>query len=148
LEAELAAQVNHPNIVQVYEVGTSGKKPYLAMEWIPGGTLAEYLQGQPQDPRQAAEFVETLARAVHAAHAHGIIHRDFKPITIRLVSGGRKPPDSASEAPAESGGLRPPLTPNLPKITDFGLARPTEVGSGLTETGAVVGTPEYMSPEQ
>jgi Serine/threonine protein kinase len=138
LEAELAAQVKHPNIVQVYEVGAYGKKPYLAMEWVPGGNLAEHLTGQPQDPRRTAAFVEVLARAIHAAHAHGIIHRDLKPANILLVSN-----ESSDNTTHQS-----PFTAHQPKITDFGLARLTEGGSGLTETGAIVGTPEYMSPEQ
>src|SRR5262249_26284095 len=84
LEAELAAQVKHPNIVQVYEIGAYGKKPYLAMEWVPGGNLAQYLAGKPQDPQGTAEFIELLARAVDAAHAQGIIHRDLKPANILL----------------------------------------------------------------
>jgi eukaryotic-like serine/threonine-protein kinase len=138
LEAELAAQVKHPNIVQVYEVGAYGKMPYLAMEWVPGGNLAEHLTGQPQDPRRTAAFVEVLARAIHAAHAHGIIHRDLKPANILLVSN-----ESSDNTTHQS-----PFAAHQPKITDFGLARLTEGGAGLTETGAIVGTPEYMSPEQ
>lgn len=144
LEAELAAQVKHPNIVQVYEVGAYGKRPYLAMEWVPGGNLAEHFDGKPKDPRQAAEFVETLARAVHAAHAHGIIHRDLKPANILLGNDERGTRNEEQKTPfiVHHSSFR------VPKITDFGLARPTEHGSGLTETGAIVGTPEYMSPEQ
>jgi WD40 repeat protein/tRNA A-37 threonylcarbamoyl transferase component Bud32 len=138
LEAELAAQVKHPNIVHVYEVGAYGKRPYLAMEWVPGGNLAEHLTSQPEDPRRTAAFVEVLARAVHAAHAHGIIHRDLKPANILLVRN-----DSSGKTTHQ-----PPFTAYQPKIADFGVARPAESGTGLTETGAIVGTPEYMSPEQ
>jgi WD40 repeat protein/serine/threonine protein kinase len=149
MEAELAAQVRHPNIVQVYEVGAYGKKPYLAMEWVPGGTLADHLRGRPQEPHEAAAFIETLAQAVHAAHAQGVIHRDLKPSNILLsvvncpLSAVREGRTFGSLLTTENRQLT-----TVPKIADFGLARPTESASGLTETGAIVGTPEYMSPEQ
>src|SRR5262249_46183438 len=149
LEAELAAQVKHPNIVQVYEVGACGRRPYLAMEWASGGSLADYLNGKPQDPHQAATLVETLARAVHAAPSQGVIHRDLKPANILLS----RIEDRGSKIEVEGSILDPrssilDLQSWVPKITDFGLARPLDAGSGFTRTGAIVGTPEYMSPEQ
>jgi WD40 repeat protein/serine/threonine protein kinase len=153
LEAELAAQVKHPNIVQVYEVGACGRRPYLAMEWVPGGSLAHHLNGTPQDPNQAATLVETLARAVDAAHAQGVIHRDLKPANILLQTTPttehtedteRKKKTSFSSSVSSVSSV----VDFVPKITDFGMARPLDAGSGLTRTGAIVGTPEYMSPEQ
>jgi WD40 repeat protein len=146
LEAELAARVQHANIVQVHEVGDYQGQPYLVLEWVAGGTLAQYLRGKPQPPREAARLLETLASAVHAAHGHGVLHRDLKPANV-LLSSSREPSASAAPAlPALAGGSR--LNELVPKITDFGLARPVHGGPGLTATGEAIGTPEYMSPEQ
>src|SRR5262245_35269489 len=88
LEAELAARVRHPNIVQVYETGTHEGRPYLAMEWVDSGSLAVRLDGKPWSPAAVAALVETLARAIHAAHLHGVVHRDLKPANILLQSAG------------------------------------------------------------
>jgi serine/threonine protein kinase/WD40 repeat protein len=123
-EAEAIARLQHPNIVQIYEVGAHQGHSYLALEYISGGNLARKVAGAAQSPRWAASIIETLARAIHFAHRQGLIHRDLKPSNILLT---------AEEAP---------------KVTDFGLARSVEDNSGLTETGAVLGTPSYMSPEQ
>jgi WD40 repeat protein/tRNA A-37 threonylcarbamoyl transferase component Bud32 len=131
LEAELAARVRHPHIVQIYEVGTHAGRPYLAMEWVEGGTLAQYLDGRPVPESEAARLVEKLARAVAAAHRQGIVHRDLKPENILLET-----------APAASGPFDP-----APKIADFGLARPLQDAAGLTTSGLMVGTPEYLAPE-
>jgi hypothetical protein len=83
-EAELAARVQHPNIVQVYEVGLHDGRPFLAMEWVDGGTLADRLGGEAWAPNEAARFVETLVRAIDAAHRRGVVHRDLKPSNILL----------------------------------------------------------------
>src|SRR6516165_10611928 len=98
LEAELAARVQHPNIVQVYEVGSYQGRPFLAMEWVEGGSLGDRLDGKPWPPGEAAALVETLARAVHAAHREGVVHRDLKPANILLQEGegGRKTDPGAS----------------------------------------------------
>jgi tetratricopeptide (TPR) repeat protein len=145
-EAEAAARVQHPQLVQIFDVGEADGRPYLALEFVAGGSLAEALHGVPQPPREAARLVEALARAVHAAHQQGVVHRDLKPANI-LLSGGRQSPEGSS------GGLRPPLSsPPLaectPKITDFGLAKRLEGSAALTRTGEVMGTPAYMAPEQ
>ncbi len=123
VEAEAAARLQHPNIVQIFDVGEQAGTPYLALEFVDGGTLAERLDGKPLPPPQAAELVETLARAIHAAHDRGIVHRDLKPANILLTRDG------------------------IPKITDFGLARRLDE-AGQTQSGAVLGTPSYMAPEQ
>ena len=88
LEAELAARVQHPNIVQVYEIGSYEGRPFLALEWVEGGSLATRLNGTPWPPVEAASLVETLASAVHVAHGEGVVHRDLKPANILLAVKG------------------------------------------------------------
>jgi serine/threonine protein kinase len=141
-EAEAVARLQHPHIVQIHEVGESGGKPYFALEFCAGGSLADKLGGTPLPPQEAARTVEVLARAMQAAHEAGIIHRDLKPANILLASGGCEPPGDVA-----AGGSHPPLT-SIPKITDFGLAKKLEAASGQTGTGDVLGTPSYMAPEQ
>jgi serine/threonine-protein kinase len=123
-EAEAAAGLRHPNIVQVHDVGDVDGRPYFTMEFVAGGSLTQRLAGTPLPPRRAAALLVTVAEAIHVAHQHGIVHRDLKPSNILLTPDG------------------------TPKITDFGLARRLEGGDGLTLSGAVVGTPGYMAPEQ
>jgi WD40 repeat protein/serine/threonine protein kinase len=147
LEAELAARVQHPNIVQVYEIGSHEGQPFLAMEWVEGGSLADRLDGRPWPAAEAARLIETLAHAIHAAHSQGVVHRDLKPANVLLVASGEW--RVASE---EGGALlatrHSPLATLFPKITDFGLARPLAGDPGLTKSGILVGTPGYMAPEQ
>ena len=88
LEAELAARVQHPNIVQVYEIGSYDGRPFLALEWVEGGSLANRMDGKPWPPGDAASLIETLARAINLAHDEGVIHRDLKPANI-LLAGAR-----------------------------------------------------------
>jgi WD40 repeat protein/serine/threonine protein kinase len=150
LEAELAARVQHPNIVQLYEIGIHEGRPFLALEWIEGGSLASRLDGKPWPPAEAAALIETLGRAIHVAHSNGIVHRDLKPANILLQKkdeGGRMKDDLRPEK-GPSSFLLPPSAFILPKITDFGLAQPTEGGITLTHSGFLVGTPGYMAPEQ
>jgi WD40 repeat protein/tRNA A-37 threonylcarbamoyl transferase component Bud32 len=124
LEAELAARVQHPNIVQVYEIGSYEGRPFLALEWVEGGSLANRLDGEPWQPDAAAALIEILARAIDVAHGEGVVHRDLKPANVLL---------------AES---------DTPKISDFGLAQTIEGGKTTTQSGFLVGTPWYMAPEQ
>jgi serine/threonine-protein kinase len=124
IEAEALASLDHPHVVQIYEVGQHGRQPYFSLELVEGGSLDRKLADGPLPPGEAAQLVETLARAVHAAHQRGIVHRDLKPANVLLTADG------------------------VPKITDFGLAKRLEGQSGQTHTGSVVGTPSYMAPEQ
>jgi serine/threonine protein kinase len=154
-EAATLARLQHPNIVQIYDVGEAAGRPYFVFEFVAGGSLAQHLRGQPQPIRAASQLVETLARAVQAAHANGVIHRDLKPANILLKSdeGDRLTDDKNSE-PSDSfdPDRRSPF--NLPKITDFGLAKcigdedEGPASHGLTVTGDLLGTPNYMAPEQ
>lgn len=132
-EARAVAKLQHPNIAQVFDTGSADGRPFFAMEFLDGGSLAQKFAGQPQDPKLAAEVVETVARAIQHSHDHGILHRDLKPGNILLAADG------------------------TPKVTDFGLAKeiasptadtPAESGGGLTRTGEILGTPAYMPPEQ
>jgi serine/threonine-protein kinase len=129
-EAEASAQLQHPNIVQIYEVGEHDGAPFFSMEYAEGGNLARKLRRDKLPLREAARLAEVLARAVHHAHEHGILHRDLKPSNVLLAADG------------------------TPKISDFGLAKrfalspDSTAEAGPTRTGDVLGTPEYMSPEQ
>jgi serine/threonine protein kinase/tetratricopeptide (TPR) repeat protein len=154
LEAELAARVQHPNIVQVYEIGSYEGRPFLAMEWIEGGSLADRLGGKPWPPGEAAALVETLARAIDVAHGEGVVHRDLKPANILIQESGvrNQAPEvraqqsaSAVRAVADSCRLPPD---SRPKITDFGLAKLLESDRGQTESRMLLGTPTYSAPEQ
>jgi formylglycine-generating enzyme required for sulfatase activity/tRNA A-37 threonylcarbamoyl transferase component Bud32 len=143
-EAELAARVRHPNIVQVYEIGSYEGRPFLAMEWVEGGSLANRLDGKPWPPGEAAALIETLARAIDVAHLEGIVHRDVKPANV-LLSFSRDAQRSAGDDALPSAS---PSNEAIPKITDFGLAQPIEGGQTMTQSGFLVGTPGYMAPEQ
>jgi serine/threonine protein kinase len=128
-EAEAVAGLDHPNIVQIFEVGEHDPgdgmpRPYFTLEFAEGGNLLRKLAGRPQRPRQAASWVEALARAAHHAHEHGIVHRDLKPSNILLTNDGQV------------------------KICDFGVAKRLAGSDFKTRSGMVLGTPEFMAPEQ
>jgi hypothetical protein len=143
LEAEAVARMQHPNIVKIYEVGEHAGQLYCALELVEGGSLETNLGGKPLPPRPAALLAETLARAVEHAHQQQIVHRDLKPANV-LLSFSREPPASAHAT--LTAGAR--LNEATPKITDFGLAKLLDAGSGQTRSGDVLGTPSYMAPEQ
>jgi serine/threonine-protein kinase len=144
-EAAAAAKLQHPNVVQVYEVGQFDGRPFFTLECVEGGSLARYAK-DPLPPRDAAVIVEQVARGVAHAHANGIAHRDLKPDNVLMADGPI--PRSGSSTGGDPARSRGPLAGLTPKITDFGLAKTLEAGEGLTATGAVMGTPIYMAPEQ
>ncbi len=144
-EAEAVAQLQHPNIVQVYSIGEQGGLPYFALEYVEGGTLASRLDGSPLPPILAARLVRTLASAVDHAHRHDVVHRDLKPANVLMA-------DLAAELGSARGADAPSrprrLNELVPKITDFGLAKRLGGQSKQTRSGTIVGTPSYMAPEQ
>src|SRR5262249_34890174 len=123
-EAEAVAQLQHPNIVQIYEMGAHAGLPFLALEMSPAAAWTRRSEADRCPPREAAQLVEVLARAMHHAHQHGVVHRDLKPANVLLTADG------------------------TPKVTDFGLAKKLDGGAGMTQSGAILGTPGYMAPEQ
>jgi len=138
-EAQAVAALQHPNIVQIFEIGESSGHQYLALELVEGGSLAQHLVGNPWGARDAAELVEMLSRAVQYAHTQGVVHRDLKPGNILLAKTKSVP--TAFHSARNS----------IPKVTDFGLAKridETVAPDGATKTGAVMGTPSYIAPEQ
>jgi tetratricopeptide (TPR) repeat protein len=123
-EAQAVARLRHAHIVAIHEVGQAGGQPFFSLELVEGGSLRQQLAGAALPPPQAARLVQTLARAVQAAHEAGIVHRDLKPANVLLTADG------------------------TPKIADFGLAKFLGSDSGRTQSGAILGTPSYMAPEQ
>jgi len=122
-EAEAVAALQHPNIVQIYEVGERDGLPYFSLELVEGGSLAERLTGTPWPPRPAARLMTALAQAMHYAHARGILHRDLKPANILLVSGGGVRGEPSKNPSADDPPCTTHHAPLTPKITDFGLAK-------------------------
>jgi serine/threonine-protein kinase len=143
-EAQAVAQLQHPNIVQVYEVGEQNGNPFFSLEYVEGGSLNKKINGEPQPIVPAAHLTMLLAEGMDAAHQKGVVHRDLKPGNVMLTlprvhgsaSGG-----SVAASPSE-------VLYGTPKIADFGLAKRLEEESGNTRTGTILGTPSYMAPEQ
>src|SRR5262249_30724443 len=123
-EAEAAAHLHHPNIVAIHEVGSHQGRHFFSMDLVEGSSLAELVRENPLRPQRAAAIVQTVARAIHFAHQKGVLHRDLKPANILLDRE------------------------EVPHITDFGLAKRIEHEAHLTASGAVLGTPSYMPPDQ
>jgi WD40 repeat protein/serine/threonine protein kinase len=146
-EAEAVAQLQHPNIVQVFEVNEAGGLPFFSLEFVDGGSLERKLAGTPLPPRQAARLVEDLARAMHAAHSRGIIHRDLKPANVLLQESAIRSQQSGDRSQESDKKSLGPADSWIPKITDFGLAKRLD-DQARTQSGAVLGTPSYMAPEQ
>lgn len=123
-EAEAAARLDHPGIVPVYDVGEFDGHPLYSMKLVDGETLVQRLARGPMQPREAADILRQVARAMHYAHQHGVLHRDLKPSNILLDRDG------------------------VPHVTDFGLAKQASASDSVTRTGSILGTPAYMAPEQ
>ncbi len=123
-EAVAVADLQHPNIVQIYEVGEDRGHPYFSLEYVEGDSLAKKISGTPRPPRDAAQLVRALAAGMEYAHERGIIHRDLKPANVLLTLRGD------------------------PKVADFGLVKRLEDDAGQTQSGSILGTPSYMAPEQ
>jgi serine/threonine-protein kinase len=123
-EAQAAARLDHPNIVPIYEFGEQEGRPFLSMRFVDGTNLAAQLAGKPMDSRRIAQLMSTLALAIHYAHQRGVLHRDLKPANVLMDSAGQ------------------------PHATDFGLAKCLDSKDGLTLSGAALGSPNYMAPEQ
>ncbi|HEV3006200.1 MAG TPA: protein kinase [Pirellulales bacterium] len=151
-EASAMARLQHPNIVQVYDVGEQDERPYIACEFVSGGGLDRWLTGEPLAVETACRWVATIARAVQFAHDRDVIHRDLKPSNILLQRS--EFPNPKSEKGEESDDFTSSssfvIDPSsfIPKVADFGLAKLLDQDDGCTRTGAVVGTPAYMAPEQ
>jgi tetratricopeptide (TPR) repeat protein/tRNA A-37 threonylcarbamoyl transferase component Bud32 len=124
IEAEAVSRLQHPTIIKIHEIGEHHGLPYLALEYCGGGSLTDLLTGTPLTHERAAQLMQALAGAVQAAHKQGIVHRDLKPGNILMTEDGQ------------------------PRLTDFGLAKLLDAKSVYTQTGAVLGTPSYMAPEQ
>jgi tetratricopeptide (TPR) repeat protein len=123
-EAKAVAAIDHSNIIKIFEIGEQDGLPYFSLEFLPGGTLATRIGGKPQPAEEAARIVDVLARAMHVAHQHKVIHRDLKPGNVLFAADGTV------------------------KISDFGLVKRLESDSGQTRSGSILGTPSYMAPEQ
>jgi WD40 repeat protein len=147
-EAEAAAGLDHPHIVPIYEVGEYEGQHYFSMKLVEGRSLAQSIAERPgargrnakwqtsvSEQRESARLIAAVARAVHHAHQRGVLHRDLKPANILL------------QAPTSQSEIRNPKS-EIPMVTDFGVAKRVESESGMTQTGAIVGTPSYMAPEQ
>jgi len=156
-EAEALARVQHPNIVPIYDIGESEGRPYFTMEYVAGPSLAQALDGRPQDVEASAHLIEVLARAIHAIHQQGIIHRDLKPGNILLRRDSEPRMNTDETRMKTSDGSLSVFHPCSsvariesfePKVTDFGLAKDLDSGTKLTVSGTAVGTPSYMAPEQ
>jgi WD40 repeat protein/serine/threonine protein kinase/tetratricopeptide (TPR) repeat protein len=143
-EAAAVARLHHPHIVQIYEISEHEGCPFFSLEFVDGGTLVQKLNGVPQPPRLAAQMVRLLALAIHSAHQKGIIHRDLKPGNILLATAIEEASGTDSFHSEMQSALR---LYGIPKITDFGLAKHLDIQS-QTRTGAIIGTPSYMAPEQ
>lgn len=146
VEAESVAQLEHPGIVPIYEVGEHAGLPFYSMRYFPGGSLADLVAQGPLEPREAARLVRELGAALDFAHRRGVVHRDLKPsnVLLELPDDGASGAERGRERDEAGAGDRRPA----PRIADFGLAKRLTDDASLTLSGQIVGTPSYMAPEQ
>jgi len=151
-EAEAVATLQNQHIVQIFEIGEASGHLYLALEYVDGGSLAQHLRGVPWSAKDAAELVELLARAVHYAHQQGVVHRDLKPGNILLAAKSeiRNPKSGTDDTSELISNSERRASSFSPKVSDFGLAKRLGDSGNPdgTKTGAVMGTPSYIAPEQ
>jgi serine/threonine protein kinase len=146
-EVDALAWMRHTNLVRILAVGEADGRPYLVMEFADGGSLDRLLDRGPLPVAVAARLVADMARGIHTAHEHGIVHRDLKPANVLLCVAPCPSPAGNAEK-AEADGRRPLENGLIPKIADFGLAKHLDDLPGATQSGAIIGTPHYMAPEQ
>jgi serine/threonine protein kinase len=139
-EALAIAHLQHPNIVQVFDIGTHEQLPYMALEYVESGSLFSKCRNKPQEPRYAANLVAALADGIQHAHEHGVLHRDLKPANI-LLRTPKEEGSSSRKSPSQH-------LCEIPIVTDFGLAKRIDSKEYFTQSGQAVGTPNYMAPEQ
>ncbi|MFO0810836.1 MAG: serine/threonine-protein kinase [Gemmataceae bacterium] len=145
-EAKSVAELRHPNIVEIYELGEADGLPFFSMEYVEGGTLATRLRAGRIAPDIGAALTETLARTMHHAHQAGIVHRDLKPENV-LLAGGKRSATDIYERRIDTARLASDPSLLTPKVSDFGLARRLDTAHGSMRSGGLLGTPSYMAPE-
>jgi serine/threonine protein kinase len=147
-EAEAAAQLDHPGIVPIYEVGEHGGQHYFSMAFVDGCSLNDLVREGPLPPREAAAVMVRVCQAIQYAHERGVIHRDLKPANVLLARSGSAAKPAHEVAKGRNRDIVSLAEECTPKVTDFGLAKRIDEDSNLTGTGQILGTPSYMPPEQ
>ncbi|MCA9072322.1 MAG: serine/threonine protein kinase, partial [Planctomycetaceae bacterium] len=143
IEAEAAANLDHPNIVPIYEVGEYEGQHYFSMAYVEGPSLAKAVENGPLPAKESAKILKAISEAMAYAHERGVIHRDLKPANVLLAESGEK---RSSTIHLTADGIQAGWYEV--RVTDFGLAKKTEGDSQLTATGKILGTPSFMPPEQ
>ena len=146
-EAEAAANLDHPGIVPIYEVGEFEGQHYFSMGFVDGSSLSELIAEHPLEPHDAAELTWKIANAIAYAHEQGVIHRDLKPANVLVQKRTEKGGSSSAVSPSSNSSASS-VAGLSPRVTDFGLAKQVQCDDQLTASGQILGTPSYMPPEQ